>query len=139
LEHFKVFRENNYQFPEKPQECKDKAKDYLANSDEMYSWFCSYYEKCDEKEKQKFYVSDLFDIFKSSDYFLNMTKESKRNFNQTKFISMVNENIFLKAIIKEPQTRWEGVKQTKQYIINYKRIEEKKEDDDENKINPLDM
>jgi phage/plasmid-associated DNA primase len=140
LEYFKIFRENNYQFPEKPKECKEKAKQYLANSDEIYSWFCSYYQKCDEGEENIFFVDDLYDIIKCSQFFELMTKEAKRNFNITKFKSMVNENIFLKAIIKEPRTYYKGVRQTKQYIINYKKIEnQKNEPEDETDEESLDL
>ena len=130
FEHFKVFRENNYQFPEKPKECKAKEKDYLMNSDEIYSWFGSYYEKCDENLYEKVFVSDLYDIFKSSDYFFNMAKEAKRILNKNKFETMINDSLFLKAII-QPAGKYcketkdgKSKKQSKAFIVNFRRIPE---------------
>ena len=131
LEYFKIFRENNYQFPEKPKEMKEKEKQYLANSDEIYSWFCSHYEKCDEGEEKMFFVEDLYNTLRGSQYFELMTKEAKRNFNEKKFNIMLDENLFLKAIIKPRKATYKKVQQTKPFIVGYKLIVEKKDELDE--------
>jgi hypothetical protein len=69
-----------------------------------------------------------------------MAKEAKRNLNKSKFETMLNDNLFLKAIIQPAGQYWKASKDTKSkkqskaFIVNYRRIPE--EIDAPIKINP---
>ena len=75
-----------------PQLIKDECKIYLELSGDIIPFVNdNYYKPNDYKDKlteaTKYKVSlvDLFNLFKSSDYYINMTKEAKRNLNKSKF------------------------------------------------------
>jgi len=78
-----------------------------------------------------FFVEDLYNTLRGSQYFELMTKEAKRNFNEKKFNIMLDENLFLKAIIKPRKATYKKVQQTKPFIVGYKLIVEKKDELDE--------
>jgi phage/plasmid-associated DNA primase len=75
-----------------PQLIKDDCKIYLELSGDIIPFINdNYYKPDDYKEKlteaSKYKVSlvDLFNLFKSSDYYINMTKAAKRDLNKSKF------------------------------------------------------
>ena len=105
---------------------------YLSSSDETYSWFVSYYELVDENLNQIIYINDLYDLFKNSAYYENMTKLNKRIFNKTKFNDLLCNNLFMQNLIKPARSYYNKVRQTKDYILNYRRIVEDNDNDNDN-------
>ena len=43
---------------------------------------------------------EIFETFKESDFFNNMNKQDKRNYNQKYFYDKLEKNVFLKKFIK---------------------------------------
>lgn len=143
--YFDEFKNNNFQFNESPQECKNIAVDYMATSDDIYSWFCEYYEK--SEEPTFLYYDDLFETFTTSSYYQNMSKKDKREYNLKQFTTKINNNIFMKEFLKLRDTTYNKIKHKKPYIISYKRIikpstnnkDNFNDDYSDDEINPLDV
>ncbi len=75
-----------------PQLIKDDCKIYLELSGDIIPFINDNYykpddykEKLTEDTKYKISLVDLFNLFKSSDYYINMTKAAKRDLNKSKF------------------------------------------------------
>lgn len=135
LEQFKQFRENEYQFITLPKECKEKARDYMATSDDIYSWFSEYFEKekseIKDKDKNFIYFEELYEIFTTSKLYENMTKKDKQTFNQKTFYKKITDNLFLQPHIKPRDSRYgigangKIIVHKKPYIINFVKIQKK--------------
>ncbi len=133
FEKFSKFRNNNFKFTKQPDVCREKAMDYLATSDNIYDWFTCFYKKEDkdikEEDKNVIYISELYDIFKSSEYFQNFSKEDKRIWNLKNFTKKINDNLFLKHHIKKRGTSYncpltkKRIQHTKDYITGFKKID----------------
>jgi len=120
-EHHKEFYKNKRVLPI-TQEIKNRNKEYLASSDELLNWFDSKYEKTKNK-KDIIKLKDIYEEYKSGDYFNNLNKLQKRTDNYKNFIEKIRTNMFLKKYITE-------IKET--YIMtNYIKIPEEKVERDE--------
>lgn len=138
MEYFNKFKSHNYQFIDIPKECKEVSVEYCAVSDDIYNWFTSYYEKeTDQDNKNVLFFEDLFDVFSTSNLYLNMTKKDKQNYNLKQFTKKINDNIFLQPYIKARDTTYNKIKYKKPYIIGFKKIIIN--NDDQEDINPLDF
>lgn len=80
-------------FPERPDKCKQIQNVVMASGDDLYGWFTNLYEQEDEKDVK---IKDVYSQYKYSDYYNNLTKADKRNFNYSRFCDMINENFHLK-------------------------------------------
>jgi hypothetical protein len=65
----------------------------MANSDDLFGWFSNLYEE-DKNEDIK--VKSVFNRYSCSDFYMNLSKQDKRLFNETKFKEMMKENFHLK-------------------------------------------
>jgi hypothetical protein len=112
---------------------------YLQKSDELLGWFEENYEKCeivheviDGKKKLKegiIKIRDVYNNFKTSDYFNNLTKEKKRQNNNANFIEVLKTNNFIKKYIVCDSHNCTN-------LINHKvRVNEEEDDDDEDALN----
>ena len=70
-----------------------KNIDYLAISDDIYDWILEYYEK---SEGSNVKIKEIYKIFSSSEYFKNLSKAKKREYNYKFFVSKLESNLFLK-------------------------------------------
>jgi phage/plasmid-associated DNA primase len=95
----KNFIANGLVLSKVPAECKTAAIDYLAQSDHIYEWVCEKYEKTDALG-DFIYVKDMYEMFKSSSYFENLSKADKRKFTQKSFIENIKTNLFMKGYFK---------------------------------------
>jgi len=140
LGRFKTFAANGFNMPSLPKICKEKARDWLSTSDDIYSWFLEYYEKepvdIDENDKSFIYIDELYEIFTSSEYYTNMTKSDKRASNLKSFTKNINENLFLQLYIKQRGTRYgynadknEKFKHNKAYITTFRKIVKNENED----------
>ena len=117
----KQFIENGLILSKVPSECKSAAIDYLAQSDNIYEWVCEKYEKTD-KANDFVYVKEMYEMFKSSSYFENLSKSDKRIFTQKKFIENIKTNLFMKANFKDRKDYLNKVQLTQPIIIGFKNI-----------------
>jgi len=131
--YFDEYKKNNYAFKETPKECKECAVDYMATSDNIFSWFSEFFEKEDgtENTKNVIFFDDLYEVFTQSTLYQNMTKNDKRNYNLKQFTKKINDSIFIQPYIKQRDTTYNKIKHKKPYIIGFKKTIK------ENKSNPL--
>ena len=61
-------------------EVKERTMEYLQDSDEIYGVISPIVEKTDDKNDYVV-VKDLYQVYKSTDYYLNLSKKSKRDNN----------------------------------------------------------
>ena len=122
IKKFVVFRDNNYKLQNKPKECTEKCNAYMAISDDFYGWFDDYFEKTPTiEESNPLTFKDIYNIFKNSDFFANLSKADKRAFNQRYFNSKIEENIFLRKYVKLRDTYHNQKKINTDYIIGWVR------------------
>ena len=115
----KKFITNGLVLSKVPSECKLVAIDYLAQSDYVYEWVCEKYEKTD-KVDDFIYVKDIYEMFKCSTYFENLSKSDKRKFNQKSFIENIKTNLFMKGNFKPTFSYINKIKITQPAIIGFK-------------------
>lgn len=125
VEHYKEFYKNNRVLPV-PDEIKRRNEEYIKTSDEFLNWFDDNYEKTNDK-KDVIKIKVVYEKFKSSEYFNNLTKIKKRENNYKSFVTSIEGNMFLKKYVT--------TNKDKIYIITNYKI---KEDDDDDEIDSLD-
>ena len=110
-----------------PQSIKDRNDKYLADSDDIYSWFKSlldedcegneYIKKTDNKE-DFIKISDIYNMFKNSTYFTNLNKKEKRDLNKNKFIENIIKIKQFKKVYKKQKNKIGGGKnETRRNIL----------------------
>lgn len=115
----KRFIANGLVLSKVPSECKTAAIDYLAQSDHIYEWVCEKYEKTDHVD-DFIYVKDMYEMFKGSTYFENLSKADKRKFTQKSFIENIKTNLFMKGNFKPTFSYINKIKITQPAIIGFK-------------------
>ena len=91
-----------------PERIKNLSKQYVLGSDEMYSWVMENYEHADNFEKQYVKLKDMFDLYKASDLYSNLTKLEKRNLNKNAFSELISHHIVLKKQFRNDKVKIEG-------------------------------
>jgi len=81
-----------------PDVIEERTLNYMSNSDEIFSIVDEILEKTNNKN-DFIKIKELFELAKNTDFYINMTKEHKRNFNYKNFCSKLENNIFLKYYI----------------------------------------
>lgn len=104
--------------PTAPSQCKAITVDYLTKSDNIYEWVQERYEH--GLDSDFVYVKDMFELFKSSEYFENLNKSDKRDMTFKSFIEKIRCNIFLKLHFKERDDYIGAVKINKPAIAGFK-------------------
>ena len=95
---------------------KQRTESYLMGSDELLSWFNENYQYVDDKKIQV-KIKDIFDIFKSSEFYRNLTTIEKRStWNKKGFIEQIQTNMILRKYYKKSEY-------SAQVITNYKYIQ----------------
>jgi phage/plasmid-associated DNA primase len=122
--YFDEFKNDGFEFKQLPKECKEATKEYMALSDDIYTWFAEFYEKeTGEEDKKTFiYYDDLFEIFTQSKLYNNMTKKDKRDYNLKKFTKKIDESMYFTPYIRKRDTKYEGIKHKRTYIVGFKKV-----------------
>jgi phage/plasmid-associated DNA primase len=97
-----------------PDRIKNLSKQYVLGSDEMYGWMMENYETADNTEFVK--LKDVFDLYKASDLYSNLTKLEKRNLNKNAFSELISHHIVLKKQFRDDKVRIGGK------IVNCERV-----------------
>lgn len=128
VKHFKQFQQNDYKLPNQPMECKEKSDKYLQSSDTIYKFILENYEK---ENNSYVYIADIYDVYKS--------EYPKTSVKKGDFEEQIKNNIFLRSHYAGRDTRFNGLKHKKGYLMNYKLkdAEDDEPEKDEEK-NPLD-
>ena len=93
----------------------------MCSCDDIYQWFCDKYKKSKSKNSIV-YLSDIYDVFKTSTYFDNLSKADKRKFNKKHFETKVEKNNFSKKYYKMREDRVDGYQLKKDAIIGWELI-----------------
>jgi P4 family phage/plasmid primase-like protien len=112
---------NGLKLPDTPIEVLRRTQAYLETSDDVYSWILENYE-LDPDHSEVIYLTDLYTQYTRSDSFELMTKKQKKECTQRKFVAKLKENIHLNSKIRLAKTRFNGVQQTKDYLLGFKKI-----------------
>ena len=91
-----------------PDRIKNLSKQYVLGSDEMYGWVMENYETTDNTEYVK--LKDVFDLYKASDLYSNLTKLEKRNLNKNAFSELISHHIVLKKQFRNDKVKWKNCK-----------------------------
>lgn len=114
--HYTLFQKNKFSLGDVPQECKQCAVEYLVSSDDLFTWFQDFYT-LDETSKNVVDIKEVFDIFKTSEYYSNLSKADKRQNNLGTFRKKMEKNIFLKKYIKKRDQNFNGAKLKKACVV----------------------
>ena len=120
LPHWRAFQDNKYELPTVPEACKLKTNMYLESNDPLYSWFSDNYEK-GSATTDYIYIDELFPEYMSavSD---SLSKEDKKKLTRKRFNTDVEGNRFLRSSFKQRDTRFNGIKFKKPYLVGYRKI-----------------
>lgn len=102
--------------PNPPEKCKYLSNIMLASSDDLFDWFSNVFEKNDDSFLS---FGEIYDVYKTSSYFTNLSKKSQREQNRSKFITMIENNLFLKDCIKRRKQRHNGEQLTKDILVGW--------------------
>ena len=128
LPYFMKFKDNKYRLNPMPLLCAIKCRDYLAVSDDIFSWFNEFYEKTETiEESEAILLTDIYELFKNSEYFMNMTKADKRKYNRKYFIEQIEKNIFLRTFLKNKNSRHNGQTINSDSLVGWRLIPDKPE------------
>jgi phage/plasmid-associated DNA primase len=122
LESFQEFHKNNNIIPDMPLECKNKCRDYMAVCDDIYGWFNCAYKKNDNADAIS--LTDVYKVFASSEFYSNLNKADKRNYNRKAFTEKIEKNIFLKRCIKLRNSTHNKVQLPSDSIVGWELINE---------------
>ena len=112
-------REEREEQARKMKEKKEKKnKKETCDGSTFLEWFNDNYEKGDENDIIK--LKDLYEIFKSSDNYKNLTKELKRKYNKKKMTKDISESVLLKKYYRNDQKQINGFSYTER-LHNYKK------------------
>ena len=91
---------------------KQATRDYLLKNNEFYNWINEIYEKVDNPSIYDYIkVKDIYNLWKTSDYYINMTKEQKRKAQFKYFIDdYIKDNMELKAFYIKIYQKYENNK-----------------------------
>jgi phage/plasmid-associated DNA primase len=73
-----------------------RSANFVMDSDELFEWFNENYELTSSKDDILKMV-DVYDLFKSSDFFQEKTKEEKRKLNKKGFIEAIASSVAFKG------------------------------------------
>ena len=126
--HWKQYLENNKNIEAfVPDSVKDRSKQYLQNSNELFSWFEENYRKVDDTVVVP--ISDVFEKFKYGNIFTNYTKAEIRELNKGKFIEKMSKNLFLRKNYRDREKRKAiqeiyNCKEMRNILVGFEEIEE---------------
>ena len=99
LDAYKCYQNRNYTF-DIPISVKNRTKAYLEMSCNILTWINDNYEKTnDNKDFVK--ISDMYNNFKISEHYQNLTKALKLKYNKSYFISEISDNVFMSKYVCE--------------------------------------
>jgi len=93
---FHILMETDYFQIYEPESVTMRGKKFLLGADEMLEWFNENYEFV-ENDKERLKFKDIYNDFKNSHHYQNLTKEERRNtWNKHNFIDNIERNVHLR-------------------------------------------
>ena len=103
---------------------KERTNAYLEANDELKTWFDENYEQTGKRD-DVLQIKDIYNLFKESDTWSNMSKRERRELNKKAFVEKVSGNIHFRKYFKARekskiiQEKY-GVKEMRNVIIGFK-------------------
>jgi len=94
MDAYKCYAEDNCNL-KIPFSIKERSNQYLEMSCELMQWILDTYEKTDDF-KDIVTVKEIYELFKNSEYYNNLSKNEKRKNNVKSFIERIRDNVFLR-------------------------------------------
>jgi phage/plasmid-associated DNA primase len=121
----KAFYENNCELPDVPAECAKENRDYLAVSDDLFSWFNDVFEPLQKEElggntDKPIPLTDIYKSFSNGEFYLSLPKIEKRKYNRKGFLETFEKNIFLRKAIKRRNARYNNKQVSSDCIVGWK-------------------
>jgi P4 family phage/plasmid primase-like protien len=116
FEKFEKFRKDEYAFINVPEECREASKAYMAMSDDLSNWFA---DSFDEDKTSMIFVKDIFRIFTTSEFYINLSKQDKRDNNIGKFTQKLQKNMFIRKHFKEARSYHNGTRHLAPFIVGF--------------------
>lgn len=92
--------------PEPPEICKKATNAHLAISDNMHAWLLDNYVESPDASPIK--IKDIFEKFKSTEAYLSLTKQKKREFNMATFCEKLKSSPFIAKFVKLRDSYYKG-------------------------------
>ncbi len=83
-----------------PSTVNERNMNYISSGDDIFTFVCENFEKTENKN-DKIWIKDLYELYKNSDYFVNLSKSEKRQNNYKNFQTKMSNNLFLRKYVKE--------------------------------------
>jgi phage/plasmid-associated DNA primase len=100
FEKHKIYANNGYKL-NIPENVKYRTSEYLEKSCDILSWFKDNYEQTNDK-KDFIKLKDVYENYKGSDFYFNLTKNKKQEHNYKYFINYFSNNqLFSKFYIEK--------------------------------------
>lgn len=116
-----------------PDNIKERSKEYLCDSDYILSWMKDNYEECIYEitnEKNVIKISEIYEIFKDSDYYKNSDRKKKRELSDSNFIQTLSTHYKYKKNYIEEYRYYDENKNRKKIrnvLKNLRKIDNKDE------------
>ena len=110
---------------------KERTNAYLEANDEMKSWFDENYEMTGNRD-DILQIKDIYESFKHSDTWTNMSKRERREMNKKGFTEKISGNIHFRKYYKEREQSKSvrekyGVKEFRNVFVGFVQTEKKSE------------
>lgn len=112
LDYFKEFRQNGFNIQKIPESIQKNSNKYLEDSDEFTGWFKSEYKQTNNKG-DVLKLKDIWNYYKLSEYYNNLTKKEKRMMSYSKFSEDLKINPNLKMFYHDSQIYINEIKYNK--------------------------
>lgn len=106
-----------------------RSKEYVMSSDILYTWINNNYVKVDDPN-EFVKVKDMYDLFKSSDCYINMIKSEKRFYNKKLFSDKLKRHVVFKKSFSDVWSKINGKNVNCARIHGYRKIEQDSEDEE---------
>lgn len=100
LKYYKIFHNEGNILKNAPKSILEASKQYISDSDDFVNWFNECYERTDD-EKEFIKLKDVYDKFKQSDLWINMTKNERRKMTRAKLEKDIIENPTLRVFFRD--------------------------------------
>src|SRR5439155_1509613 len=121
----KKYMLNNYVF-KIPETIKQRTNEYLESNCNLLQWFKDKYELTDDKNNLLI-IKDIYEKFKLSEYYENLTKYERRKLNYKYFIEYFSTNIVTKKYYKNEYNKKNDIgeiKHLRNILFYWKEISE---------------
>jgi len=118
-DYFKIYMKNNNCISPMPPLCYEAGKKYFMMSDDFINWFNDNYEK---DESSYVFVGEVFDDYKISSAYSNLSKNDKRKQTKANFDENIQKNMFLKSSYKPKDAYFNKIRLKKPFLCGYKII-----------------